>query len=157
MLTELVEVAKILSEVSDRSQQGDEEKRKRIANYCLHIENCLQQSVDKLKNGKLPNSQWSELQAYAQHLPKTIGQDIGQQAATQLSSLLLKIATNIPTNDDISSLEQAAGQFRGLANTIIVRSLAMNNQTPESENISPITRRKFIIYTSYGMAKLLHI
>jgi TRAP-type mannitol/chloroaromatic compound transport system substrate-binding protein len=155
MLTELVEVVKILSEVSDRSQQGDEEKRKRIANYCLHIENCLQQSVDQLKNGKVPNSQWSELQSYAQHLPKTIGQDIGQQAATQLSSLLLKIAKNIPTNDDISSLEQAAGQFRGLANTIIVKSIATNNPTPESENRSPITRRKFIIYTSYGTASFV--
>lgn len=155
MLTELVEVAKILSEVSDRSQQADEEKRKRIADYCLQIENCLQQSVDQLKNGNVPNRQWSELQSYAQHLSTTISQDIGQQAATQLSSLLLKIAKNIPTNDDISSLEQAAGQFRGLANTIIVQSLATNNATQPSKNISPITRRKFIIYTSYGMASVV--
>lgn len=155
MLTELLEVAKILSEVSARSQQADEEKRKHIANYFLHIETCLQESVKQLKNNHVPHSQWSELQYYAQQLPTTIGQDIGQQAADQLSSLLLNIARNIPTNDDISSIEQAAGKFRGLANSITVKSLATNNPIQESDKRFPITRRKFIICTSYVTAGLV--
>lgn len=155
MLAELLEVVKILSEVSDRSQQAGEANRQRIAKYLLDIEKCLRESVQELQQGRAPNSQWSELKSYAQHLPTTIRQDIGQLTADQLSSLLLSIATNIPTNNDISSIENAAGTFRGLANTITAKGLAntitatTNTKNPSGNQFTGTTRRNVLTYLKY--------
>ncbi|GET42252.1 hypothetical protein [Microseira wollei] len=149
MLAELLEVVKVLSEVIDRSQQAGEENRERIAQYLENIEECLRESVKQLQKGQVPNSKWSELQTYAQQLPGIIGQDIGQQTANQLSSMLSNIARNLPTNNDISSIENAAGILRGFANTIRVNRPP---NTPISTGDQPTgkTRRKFLTYTAFG-------
>jgi TRAP-type mannitol/chloroaromatic compound transport system substrate-binding protein len=152
MLEELLEVVRILSEVSDRSQQAGDEKRKRIAEYFENIEKCLRETVEELQQGRVPNSQWSELQAYANNLLTTnISQDIGQQAA-QLSALLLTLATRSPTINDVSSINNAAGICRGLANIIKTNPGSEKNSKPQS---TVTTRRKVITYPSFVAAGLV--
>jgi TRAP-type mannitol/chloroaromatic compound transport system substrate-binding protein len=136
-MSQLLEFVQILSELSDSLKQAGEEKRKDIADYFGNIERCLSQSVEKLQNDKVPNFQWGELQVYANDLNKNIGKEIGKQKADELTSLLLSIAQNIPTTNDISSIEKAAGKFKGLANTV-----------------SPKPGRRKIIYAAFGVTGL---
>jgi TRAP-type mannitol/chloroaromatic compound transport system substrate-binding protein len=139
MLGELLEVVNKLSEVSDRLQQTGEARRKRIADYFLSIEECLCDSVEQLKNNQAPNSRWGELKVYARKLQTTIGKEIGKDTAEELSLLLLSTAKNIPTENDIPSIETAAGTFKGLANTVT---------TKETENNS--SRRRLFTYSIVG-------
>jgi hypothetical protein len=141
MLEELLEVGTKLFEASDRLQQAGEKRRKCIADYLLNIEECLRDSVEQLKSGQVPNSKWGELKVYARKLPSTVGQEIGRETAEELSLLLLSTAKNIPTDQDIPSIEAAAGKFKGLANTITTRQNGNNS-----------TRRKILTYTAIGTA-----
>jgi TRAP-type mannitol/chloroaromatic compound transport system substrate-binding protein len=137
MLEELIEVGTKLFEARDRLQQAGEKRRKCIADYLLSIEACLCDSVEQLKSGQVPNSEWGELKIYARKLPSTVGQEIGRETAEELSLLLLSTAKNIPTNQDIPSIETAAGTFKGLANTITTKQGSDNS-----------TRRKILAYTA---------
>ncbi|MFB2894245.1 TRAP transporter substrate-binding protein [Aerosakkonemataceae cyanobacterium BLCC-F50] len=163
MLAELLELVRILSEVSDRSQQAGDEKRQRIAEYFENIAKCLRETVEELQQGGVPNAQWGELQSYVQHLPTT---NIGQPAADQLSSLLSRLVTNLPTINDISSIENAAGTCRGLANIIKTNQSIVNpiniNPIPTNPTVTQdpgTTRRevirKVITYTAFGAAGLV--
>ena len=140
MIGELLEVGTKLSEVSDRLQQAGVARRKSIADYFLKIEECLRESVEQLKKGQVPNSKWGELKVYARKLPTTIGREIGEETAEELSFLLLSTARNIPTDEDIPSIETAAGTFKGLANTIT---------TKQGSNS---TRRNILTYTAFSAA-----
>ncbi|MGL5063565.1 MAG: TRAP transporter substrate-binding protein [Microcoleus sp.] len=157
MLTELLEVVRIVSEVSVHLRGAGEAKRQRIATYFEAIEKCLLEIVEKLRQGEVPNAQWSTLQTYAQDLQtNNIGQDIGLQEAARLSSLLLRIATNNtpPTNNEISSIENAAGTFGGMA--IIIRTNP-NPIDPSGGNKSTnTTRRKVLTYTPLVVGGLVN-
>jgi TRAP-type mannitol/chloroaromatic compound transport system substrate-binding protein len=144
MLEELLEVGTKLFEASDRLQQAGEKRRKCIADYLLSIEKCLRDSVEQLNNGQVPNGTWGELRVYARKLSNTVGKEIGTDTAEELSLLLLSTAKNIPTDQDIPSIEAAAGKFKGLANTITTR-----------QNSDSSTRRKILAYTTVGAAGLV--
>jgi hypothetical protein len=141
MLEELLEVGTKLFEASDCLQQAGEKRRKCIADYFLNIEECLRDSVEQLKSGQIPNNKWGELKVYARKLPSTVGQEIGREVAEELSLLLLSTAKNIPTDQDISSIEAAAGKFKGLANTITTKQSGNNS-----------ARRKILTYAAIGTA-----
>lgn len=126
MISELLEVGSKLTEFNDRLQQSGEIRRKRIATYFLNINKCLSDSVQQLKSGQTPNAKWGELKVYARKLPMTIGREIGDEMAEELSFLLLSTARNIPTDQDISSIEDAAGTFQGLANTVYAKQSLQN-------------------------------
>ncbi|MEG4318943.1 MULTISPECIES: hypothetical protein [unclassified Microcoleus] len=154
MLEELLEVVKILSEVSAHSQQAGEEKRQLIANYFLNIEKCLLATVEQLRNGQLPNATWGEIKVYANQLPRTLGEYFRPEQVRELSDRLLTIANNIPNNNDISSIEIAAGTFKGLANTISID----RHHRPLKKHPFTITRRdviKMIPSTAFGAAGLV--
>ncbi len=140
MLEELLEVGSRLFEASDRLQQAGEKRRKCIADYFLSIEECLRDSVDQLKSGQVPNSKWGELKVYARKLQTTVGQEIGRETAEELALLLLSTAKNIPTDQDIPSIEAAAGKFKGLAKTITI--------PPPANSL----RRKILTYTAVSAA-----
>ena len=146
MLEELLEVGTKLFEASDRLQQAGDKRRKCIADYFLSIEKCLRDSVEQLKNGQVPNGTWGELRVYARKLSNTVGKEIGTETAEELSLLLLSTAKNIPTDQDIPSIEAAAGKFKGLANTITTKQ----NDSPNSS-----TRRKILTHTAIGSAGLV--
>lgn len=145
MLEELLEVGTKLFEASDRLQQAGDKRRKCIADYFLSIEECLRDSVEQLKSGQVPNSKWGELKVYARKLSTTVGQEIGTETAEELSLLLLSTAKNIPTDQDIPSIEAAAGKFKGLAKTI----------TTKPPNPDSSTRRKILTYATVGTAGLV--
>ena len=118
MIEELIEVVSKLSEASDRLKLGREERRQRIREYFLDIEKCLRDSVERLKNGTVPNDKLGELRVYAEELPKTIGREIGQETSKDLSLLLLSTSESLLTVQDVPFIEDVAGKFKGLANTI---------------------------------------
>ncbi|NEQ77718.1 MAG: ABC transporter substrate-binding protein [Okeania sp. SIO2C9] len=139
MIEELIEVVNKLSEVSHRLDEVRIKRRQRITQYFLDIENCLRDSVEQLKNGKVPNDKWGELRVYARKLPRTIGSEIGQETSEELSLLLLSTSKSFPTVQDIPSIEDVAGQFKGLANTITAK--------PEND-----LRRKILTYGGFATA-----
>ncbi|MDX2254006.1 MAG: hypothetical protein NW214_00665 [Pseudanabaenaceae cyanobacterium bins.39] len=145
-LIDLLEFATKLSEFSDRLQQPREAKRKRIAEYLLQIENCLNKSIEELKNNQIPRRQWAELKTYAEKLEPTIGKEIGSEATKELYLLLMFTSRNLPTETDIQSIETAAGTFKALAHTI----------TTKQREEDPL-RRKFITYAPYAVAVLAGI
>jgi phosphate transport system substrate-binding protein len=119
MLSELIEAATNLFEVSDRLKQMETSKRKRIADYFLKISDCLHESAEQLKNGAVPHKKWGELQVYAKDLRTAIGREIGKERTDELSRLLETTVSATPTNgEDISLIEIASGKFKGLAFTI---------------------------------------
>lgn len=121
MVGELLDLVTRLSGVSDRLQQAEEKKRQRIANYFLDIEKCLQESVEILKKEEVPNKNLGELRVYARDLSNIIGEEIGEDVAEELASHLSNTSSKIPTIEDIPKIENAAGQFKGLANTITTK------------------------------------
>lgn len=139
MIEELIEVVSKLSEASDRLDSGRKTRRNCIIQYFSDIEKCLRDSVELLKNGKVPNDKWGELKVYARKLSRTIGREIGQETSEELSLLLLSTSKNLPTVQDISSIEDVAGKFKGLANTITAQ--------PESN-----LRRKILTYGGFATA-----
>ncbi|NEN88336.1 MAG: ABC transporter substrate-binding protein [Okeania sp. SIO3H1] len=142
MIEELIEVVSKLSEASDRLKLGREERRQRIRQYFLDIEKCLRDSVERLKNGTVPNDKWGELGVYAKELPKTIGREIGQETSEALSLLLLSNSDSLPTVQDVPSIEKVAGKFKGLANTIAAQ--------PITTQPKPNSRRKILQILTYG-------
>ncbi|MFN6568583.1 ABC transporter substrate-binding protein [Dendronalium sp. ChiSLP03b] len=143
MLGELVEVVTKLSEVSDRLKQAGKGRHQEIAEYFTKIEVCLQDSAEQLKSGTVPNNKWGELEIYAYDLRDTIGKEIGDAKAKELGRLLMKTACNIPTDKDIQSIENAAGKFRGLANTITIK-----------KDSNSTTRRQIFTYPAIGLVGL---
>ncbi|GEM_PF-34470 len=143
MLAELVEVGEKLSEASNRFQQAGEARRKRIVEYFLNIEECLRGSAEQLRKDEVPTAKWGELKVYARKLSATIGKEIGGDTAEELSLLLLSTARNIPTKNDIQSLETCAGTFKGLANTVATKQSSNNG-----------TRRKILNYTLVSATSL---
>lgn len=144
MLEELVQVGTELLGVSDRLQQAGEAKRQRIANYFFNIVECLEDSAEQLRNGKAPNSRWGELNVYARDLKETIGKEIGDVKAWELTCLLVRTASNTPDKKDIQGIETAAGTFRGLANTVAIK---------QGENST--TRRKVLTYPAIAVAGIV--
>lgn len=142
MIEELIEVVSKLSEASDRLKLGREERRQRIREYFLDIEKCLRDSVERLKNGTVPNDKWGELEVYARELPKTIGREIGQETSEALSLLLLSNSNSFPKVQDVPSIEKVAGKFKGLANTIAAQ--------PITAQPKPNSRRKILQILTYG-------
>jgi TRAP-type mannitol/chloroaromatic compound transport system substrate-binding protein len=160
MLEELLEVGTKLFEFSDRWAQAEEKKRQRIENFFLRIEQCLRDSVEQLKIGKKPSDKWEELKTYAEELPKTIIDEIGEHKAQELRRLLKITASNTPVDDSyIESIEKAAGRFKALS--VIVATVhrppdieaPQSSQNPLLDYISP-SRRAFIwttVGTSVGL------
>jgi len=140
VIDELIEAVTKLSEVSDRLEQAGNARRKQIAEYFATIEDCLRQSIDQLKNGQTPNNKWAEFRVYARKLSTTIGKEIGRERAEEISLLLLSTARHLPTDQDISSIEKVAGEFRGLVNTIATKEAGKS------------TRRQAITNVVYGLA-----
>jgi TRAP-type mannitol/chloroaromatic compound transport system substrate-binding protein len=156
MLSELAEVVTKLFEFSDRLKQAEDEKRQRIESYLLKIEDCLRSSAEQLKNGEAPHSRWAELRVYAEELPKTIIDEVGEEKAKELSLLLEKTAINMPTdNSYVQSIETAAGRFRGLVVTIATKTEEKRlNGKKQPSPILPIPRKTFL-YTSIGALSAL--
>lgn len=146
MIEELIEVVSKLSEARDRLESGRKARLKCIEKYFLDIEQCLQDSVELLKNGKVPNDKWGELKVYARKLPGTIGREIGQETSEELSLLLLSTSKSLPTVQDIPSIEDVAGKFKGLANTI---SAQPKSNRPRTESN---LRRKILTYGGFATA-----
>jgi hypothetical protein len=135
MLGDLIDVANRLSELSDSLTQANNEKRQVIADYFNQIAKCLDDSAKQLEQGQVPNSNWGQLGVYARELPTTIGDVIDRSQAQELADKLQQTVSQTPTNNDISSIETAAGTFIGLANTVRVRRPS---------------RRKLFVYTAIG-------
>ena len=90
MLGDLLEVVAKLDGFRDKFQQTGEKRRERIASYFSEISKCLGGAAEKLENGKVPSTEWGELKTYAEKLPETIGEEIGQEQVKELSCLLKK-------------------------------------------------------------------
>jgi len=156
MLGELLQVVVTkLFEISDRLKQAEDEKRKRIANYFLQIEKCLRNSATQLKDGVVPHREWGALQSYTEDLRATISEEVGEDKAQELFILLQNTIKNTPTDDnDIPSIEAAAGKFKALAVTTI--SGKTEGKQPKKEERDPrsvlpsLIRRRTFISTAVG-------
>ncbi|AFY47355.1 TRAP-type mannitol/chloroaromatic compound transport system, periplasmic component [Nostoc sp. PCC 7524] len=154
MLGELVEVVTKLFEFSDRLKQAEDNKRQRIENYFRSIEQCLRDSAEQLKKNEIPHDKWAELQVYAEELPKTIIDEIGEDKAQEICRLLKITASTTPADASyIQSIEAAAGKFKGLVVTITT-----GHKPPDSKPAKPPTQplsfpgfsRRNFMWTSLG-------
>lgn len=129
MLGDLLEVVAKLDGFRDKFQQTGEKRRERIASYFSEISKCLGGAAEKLENGKVPSTEWGELKTYAEKLPETIGEEIGQEQVKELSCLLKKTINNTSISEvakdfkskgkgDIQAIREASGRFNGLATTV---------------------------------------
>jgi hypothetical protein len=118
-LNDLLEFANKLSEGSDKFRKAKDEDRQRISIYLGNIEKCLRACVEDLKSGAVSGSSWSELQVYAQDLPRNIGKELGKDKSNELTLLLKKTASYRPEINDIPSIEAAAGNLKGLAARVL--------------------------------------
>jgi TRAP-type mannitol/chloroaromatic compound transport system substrate-binding protein len=157
MLGELVDFVTKLFEFSDRWTEAEDKKRQSIKDYFRSIEQCLRDSAEQLKKGQVPHDKWAELQSYADKLPKTIIDEIGEDKARQLCNLLKITASNTPDKSYIESIEKAAGQFKALSVMAAIGHRPENTEVEQKKSllnfISP-SRRAFIwttVGTSVGL------
>lgn len=158
MLGELLEVGTKLFEFSDRLTQAEEKKRQRIENFFLRIEQCLCESAEQLKQGQKPTLKWSELKTYAEDLPKTIIDEIGEDKAQELRELLKITASNTPADESyIESIEKAAGRFKALSFIVATGHKPSDTQQEKNQNrqVFSFSRKQFLLASFIGSASLV--
>ena len=165
MLEGLSEVVTKLAEFSEQFQQAGEKRRERIANYFSNIAECLRNTAEKLKNGEVPSREWGELKIYAEELQKTVGEEIGQEQANQLSNLLKITVNNTPISniasgfknegkysEEIEGIKEISGRFNGLVNT--VRTKNRLKWRTASSNKRRFFNKKLLIIPAVGLGIL---
>ncbi len=138
----LNEFVNILIKAEESFQLADEARRKDISKFFLNISICLSESADQLDNDRELSDKWGELKHYSGELPTIIDKEIGKEKAKDLSNQLMDISNKTPTKNDISTIKEAAGRFKGFANTI---SIPLKKDKPN------INRRKVLSYGAGGI------
>lgn len=126
----LADIAKSLFGLAGQIKTANQEQRSKLAALLEQIASCLSTAVDDLRAGNKASVQCGELKAYAKELDKTVSGIVDEKAANELSYELeyaykgrLEIR-ELPDDKKEAYLEkfqEAAGQFRGLANIIRAR------------------------------------
>ena len=146
MVGEILEVITQLFDITERLKQATDERRERIVTYFHNIEECLVQIAKDLQDNQEPLVNWEELRVYASELTQTIGEEIGQQRARQLTTLLQRTISNTPVvgnQQDIQTILTAAGTFRGLAFSIATNPSSPPVSSSSSHNSHHFSRRTF--------------
>jgi hypothetical protein len=166
MIKPLLEIEELLSKIYDRRQKIGAVKSQRISSYCKNIAECLGESAKKLKNNKKPTKEWAKLKHHAENLNQTIGEEVGEDAASELVSLLMHTANYVPRSADIVSLETAEGKFEAIAEQFLANpeNLKSNTETdppdpkaPQSLALQNRSRRRFLTYSAIATPSALSI
>ena len=128
MIDTILNVAGRLWELRKALMRARRERRDRIATYFERISKCLGEVSAELKANQVPHGKCAELQTYARMLPDTIGDQIMKAEAHQLAQdlesahevelLLYQLGSSPDRDEELAKLDQAAGVFMALANTI---------------------------------------
>jgi len=127
----LHEVSRSLSRESERLHKAERVRRMDMARLFEHISGCLGAVSDEIRAGRVPHGKCSELFAYAQRLPDKIRKELGDEEAERLGSMLRSAFNvegvamrllNVPADKEpyLKEVDEAAGEFRALANLVSV-------------------------------------
>jgi acetyl esterase/lipase len=78
-------VAQDLMALEAKLAAPEPERRQKIADYFDAISKCLSAVYASLQKNQVPHDQCAELEGYAQMLPATVGKEIGEEKAQELS------------------------------------------------------------------------
>ena len=123
----LLGVAKTLFGLRGELKKAKVDRRGRIATYFESISKCLADVSTSLKDGQVPHGKCAEMKTYAEALPAAISHEIGYSEARRLSEelgaayqveALLSELSDSNQERELAKLDEAAGIFQALANTI---------------------------------------
>lgn len=130
MIGDILEIARTLFGLGEKFTKARAERRARIADYFGAISQTISKVSESLKENEVPHGKCAEMATYADLLPETIGDVIGSEKAKELSTrlkdaheveMLLYDLHNAPDRDqELAQLDEAAGLFKALANSIRV-------------------------------------
>lgn len=128
IIGDILEVAKMLFDLRNRLNKAKKERKQAVADYYNRIADTLEHVVVKLRANEVPHGDCAKILTYAEQLPETIGDLIGDNVAIELSKKLanahevelllyqLDVATDRETQ--LAQLEKAAGYFEASADSL---------------------------------------
>jgi hypothetical protein len=141
MVKDFLDLAKSLLGIQADLSRSAFERRERVASYLDKIVNCIEQIIESFRKEKIPYNQCSELDEYLDLLIEVIGKEVGEDRLWRYKEILNNAAETrgqyvsaflqgsyLSGEDLIGStpeaelqiLEDAAGRFKALANSLRV-------------------------------------
>lgn len=106
----------------------EESRRRAISDYFDQVSSCLRAVHSSLTHDQVPHGKCEELAGYADMLPETVGDSLGQEKSKELADLL-KAAYRVEglwqecnkspeKRSRLPDIEKTAGRFTALANSV---------------------------------------
>ena len=140
VLDEILSVAQRLWVLKDNFSQANKEQKEELASYFENISNCLGETAKELRTGNIPHGNCGKMLEYAKMFAKKVEGIIEPEIAGEFSrklvgaskiehsldgyedvmanSLLSEVQNSVQVYNPFELMEQASGDFMGLADFI---------------------------------------
>jgi hypothetical protein len=128
IIGDILEVAKMLFDLRNKLSKAKKERKQAVADYYNRIADTLKHVVVKLRANEVPHGDCEKVLTYAEQLPETIGDLIGNDVAIELSKklanahevelLLYQLDAATDREAQLAQLEKASGYFEASADSL---------------------------------------